>query len=657
MSAERLAGVEAYSRMSVVRAFERTCLDLSVQQRIAGSVHVCLGQEAIPVGARAALASADPVVATYRGHGWAISSGVPLDGLLGEICHRADGINGGRGGSAYLTAPGYGFYGENSIVGAGIPVACGLAMHAAWAGDGVVAVSIGDGAMNQGATHEGLVFAAARSLPLVVICGNNGWSEMTPIDSMIRAPLTERVAGYGIDAWVVDGCDAAAVQDAVCQARAAAVRGAGPVFLECRTVRLSGHYNRDIQHYRPKADVQQAEHDEPLARLRRSLVETGEATSAALDQLDVDAQREIDRVLAAVEAMPFPDPDTAREHVAAVPGGMTHYRTPSGEATRLTYQRAVNLALRSELRERPGTVVYGEDVGQAGGIFGVSRKLQKEFGPERVFDTPISESAILGSAVGASMAGLRPIVEIMWADFLLVALDQLVNQAANVRYVSRGELHAPMVVRTQQGVTPGSCAQHSQSVEALLTHVPGINVGLPATQHDAYAMLRAAAQDADPCVLIESRVLYQDEGPVWPDQPDETIGGARWRRAGTDLAIVTWGAMLGQCFEAAETLSGDGIEASILDLRWLSPLDDNAIDEAVTSSAGRVLIVHEANMMAGFGAEVAARIAERHPELERATVARLGAPDVRIPAAPNLQGALIPDVQSIVEQARVVAKE
>ncbi|AYY13932.1 transketolase [Actinobacteria bacterium YIM 96077] len=657
MSSERLTGVEAYRRMSVIRAFERTCLDLSVQQKIAGSVHLCLGQEAIPVGARAALAPADPVVATYRGHGWAIASGVPLDGLLGEICHRADGVNGGRGGSAYLTAPRYGFYGENSIVGAGVPVACGLAMQAGREGDSAVVVSIGDGAMNQGATHEGLVFAAARSLPLVVICENNGWSEMTPIDSMIRAPLTERVAGYGIDARVVDGCDAAAVQDAVREARAAAVNGSGPVFLECRTVRLSGHYNRDIQHYRPKADLERAEHDEPLARLRRSLVETGETSDEALDRLEADAQREIDNVVAAVEAMPAPDPDTAREHVVAGPRGVTRHRSPGGEATQLTYQRAVNLALSSELQDRPETVVYGEDVGQAGGIFGVSRKLQKEFGPERVFDTPISESAILGSAVGASLAGLRPIVEIMWADFLLVALDQLVNQAANVRYMSRGELHAPMVVRTQQGATPGSCAQHSQSVEALLTHVPGINVGLPATQHDAYVMLRAAAQDTDPCILIESRVLYQDEGPVWPDQPDEAIGGARWHRTGTDLAILTWGATLGQCLEAAEVLSGDGVEASVLDLRWLSPLDDDAIDEAVTSSGGTVLIVHEANVTAGFGAEVAARIRERHPEMGRASVTRLGAPDVRIPAAPNLQHALMPSVERIVEQARVVTKK
>jgi 2-oxoisovalerate dehydrogenase E1 component len=241
----------------------------------------------------------------------------------------------------------------------------------------------------------------------------------------------------------------------------------------------------------------------------------------------------------------------------------------------------------------------------------------------------------------------------MWGDFLLVALDQLVNQAANVRYLHRGSRTAPLVVRCQQGVAPGSCAQHSQSLEALLAHVPGLRVGLPGTPQDAYAMLRAAVADDDPCVLFESRVLYQRKGDVALDALLEPVGGARLRRAGDDLAILTWGRVQHTVLEAAEELAAEGVSVAVLDLRWLAPLDDAAI-ERVVARANRVLVVHEANVTGGFGAELVARIAARHFDELDAPPARLGAPDVRFPSAPALQGALLPDAHAVAAAARAV---
>jgi 2-oxoisovalerate dehydrogenase E1 component len=641
--------LDAYRQMAIIRAFELRCLELSSEGLIAGSLHVCAGQEAIPVGAMSALAAADQVVATYRGHGWAISCGVPLEALLAEICQRAGGINGGRGGSAYLTAPHHGLFGENSIVGAGVPIAGGLALAARARDDGGVAlVSIGDGAMNQGATHEGLVFAAARGLPLIVVCENNGWSEMTATGAMVRGTIAARVSGYGIESYEVDGGDPAAVRGAVAEAAATARAGAGPVFLECRTVRLLGHYNRDVEHYRSKEDRAHAAAQDPLVRARGMLP----ATTEELDAFDAEAAALVDAATEAVRAMPDPDAADVRAHVFAAAGERARDGAPDGgPAVELTYQKAVNRALHTELAERPEVLVYGEDVGDAGGIFGISRGLQQEFGPGRVFDTPIAESAILGSAVGAAMAGMRPVVEIMWGDFLLVALDQLVNQAANVRYVSRGALQAPLVVRTQQGVTPGSCAQHSQSLEAMLAHIPGIKVGLPATAEDAYAMLRAAIADDDPCLLFEARSLYQVKGVVELGAPVEPAAGARLRRAGGDVAIITWGTMVAPAVDAAQQLAAHGVEAAVLDLRWLRPLDVDAIAD-VTAGCGRVVVAHEANVTGGFGAEVSARIQEEHFDALDAPVARLGAPDVRIPAAPSLQRALIPDADTIMRRCR-----
>ncbi|MEO3824733.1 thiamine pyrophosphate-dependent enzyme [Actinomadura sp. B10D3] len=646
---------DMYRQVSTIRRFEERILELSKDGEVAGSVHVCLGQEAVPAGVMAALRDADRVLPTYRGHGWALACGVPVVPLLAEICHRGDGVNGGRGGSAYLSSPAHRLVGENSIVGAGVPIASGVALAAKQKGtSGIAVASIGDGAMSQGSVHEGMVFAAANKLPLVIMCENNGWAEMTPASLTSLTPdLADRAAGYGIPARIVDGSDPQAVFEAAGEAAERARSGGGPTLIECKTGRLSGHYNRDIQHYRPQEDIQAAAGRDPMKLLRSRLRELG-VTQADIDQIDRDVASAIDDATRQVLAMPVPEPANATTHVYAAPAARP--RPPAvedrGAATELTYQRAVNTALQDELEARPEVVVYGEDVGTAGGIFGVSRSLQKKYGQDRVFDTPIAESAILGSAVGAAISGLRPVAEIMWMDFLWVAFDQLVNQASNVRYISRGELSAPLVVRTQQGSTPGSCAQHSQSLEALIAHIPGLRVGLPSSPADAYAMTRAAIADPDPTVLIECRELYQNTGDVYRSASVESAAYARLRRSGRDLTIITWGAMVDRALSAAGTLSASGVDAGVLDLRWLNPLDDEAISAAVRQGGGHVLVAHEANVTGGFGAEISARITERHFADLAGPVMRVGAPDTRLPSAPALREAVVPGEATIVDAAR-----
>lgn len=648
--------LELYRTMFTIRRFEERVNDLRSKDAIAGSVHLCLGQESIPVATVAALDPEDQIISTYRGHGWALAAGVDPEALMAEICQRAGGVNGGRGGSPYLSDPDHRFMGENSIVGAGLPIADGLAMAAQLReSDRVVAVAFGDGATSQGAAHEGLVMAVARSLPVIFICENNAWAEMTPIASILGdRSISERAAGYGLSVATVDGTDLDAVSAAVGEAAQRARQGDGPSFIECHIARLGGHYNADVQQYRDEADKEEARRRDPVALVRAQLV--GEAASGdEVAELEAEIEAELDGICERVLASPAPDPGTARDEVAAPgrPARVVGRVDPPAGAEQLTYARAVTEALARELEGRPETVLFGEDVAIPGGVFGVTRGLRDRFGHERVFDTPIAEAAILGSAVGAAIAGLRPIVEIMWADFLLVALDQLINQAANVRYLSRGRQTAPILVRCQQGVTPGSCAQHSQSLEALLAHIPGLRVGMASNPADAYAMTRAAIAHPDPVVLIESRAIYGRRGPVELDAPVEDVGGARLHRCGDDLAIISWGRMVDAALTAAERLSGDGIQASVLDLRWLSPLDDDAIAEAV-SRCHRVVICHEANVTGGFGAEVAARIAADHLYELDAPVRRVGSPDVRYPSAPVLQEALLPAADDVVAAAREV---
>lgn len=644
---------DMFAKICYLRAFEQEAWSLTQVNppQVAGSMHLCAGQEVIPMAALAGLGPDDQVVCTYRGHGWALAAGLEPDAVMAEICQRAGGVNGGRAGSAYMMAPDTRFIGENSIVGAGTTIACGVAMANRLHGrDAVVVVTIGDGAMNQGAVHEAMVFASVRKLPVIFVVENNGWSELTPTSAMFHADrLAIRGNAYGIPSATISGTDPVAVRDSFRLAAAHARAGKGPSLLECKAPRLWGHYNRDIEHYRPKEDQADAAARDPLVVLAAQLVRDGVLTEEETAEIRREQEQTARMMTARVMASPKPAPDAARQPVTAAAAGAGPVR--AAETREMTFIDAVNAALRAELEEDPRTIVYGEDVGKSGGIFGGSRRLQRDFGAERVFDTPIAENAILGSAVGAALAGAKPIVEIMWADFMFVALDQLVNQAANIRYITGGKSNVPLVVRTQQGATPGSCAQHSQCIEAFLAHVPGLKVALAATPHDAYTLLRAAAADPDPCIVIEARGLYQVKGDVEIAAGAEPAGRARLRRTGKDLAIVTWGTMVGPSLEAAERLAAHGCDAAVLDLRWLAPLDDNALLDVVRSAGGRVLVVHEAVKTGGFGAEIVARLDEALGGDMKLAIRRVTSPDTRVPAAPTLQAALIPGAGAIVDAA------
>lgn len=648
--------LEILEQAAFIRAFEAKVLAMTQTNppQVLGSVHLCAGQEVVPTAAIAGLRADDQIICTYRGHGWAIAAGVDPGVVMAEICHRENGLNGGRGGSAYMMAPDTRFIGENSIVGAGATIACGVAIaNRIKNAERVVVVTIGDGALNQGAVHEAMAFAAVRSLPIVFVVENNGWSELTPTADMFRIErLAKRAGGYGIPSATIDGTDPIAVRHSMELAAARARAGEGPSLLECRVPRLWGHYHRDPEHYRSKDNKRADEARDPIRRLQAELAGTVHAEAAAA--IVAEAERAVEVLTAGVRASSPPALDTALDHVVSKSGSSG---SPAAvETSEMTYIQAVNTALRDILEAHADAILFGEDVGKAGGIFQATRYLQRDFGADRVFDTPIAENAILGSAVGAAISGLRPIAEIMWADFIFVALDQLVNQAANIRYITRGATSVPLVIRTQQGVTPGSCAQHSRSIEAMLCHVPGLKVALAATAEDAYALLRAAAADDDPCILIEARALYSTRGVVTRTRDAGPVGKARLHVAGADVAIVTWGAMLPACLKAAEQLKDEAIAAAVLDLRWLNPLDEAALKEVVSCAGGRLLVAHEAVRTGGFGGELIVRVQEMLGDAMPIVAARVATPDVPMPACPELQQALVPGPAQIAAAARKLVR-
>lgn len=315
------------------------------------------------------------------------------------------------------------------------------------------------------------------------------------------------------------------------------------------------------------------------------------------------------------------------------------------------FGKALNLALADALESDDSVVLIGEDIGVAGGSFGVTRGLMDRFGEQRVRDTPISEATLLGAATGAALSGLRPVVEIMFMDFITLAMDGLVNQAAKARFMFGGQGSVPLVVRTPHGGGLSAGPQHSQCLEAWLAHVPGLKVVCPATPADAYALLRAAIEDPDPVVFIEHKALYAAKGELPEPAPQVRIGEARVARAGSDLSIISHGAALHQALDAAERLAGEGIDAEVIDLRSLQPWDEGAV-LASLAKTHRLVIHHEAVTAFGPGAEIAARMADVGFDELDAPILRVGAPFSPVPFAKSLETAYQPSAERLIEAIR-----
>jgi pyruvate dehydrogenase E1 component beta subunit len=319
--------------------------------------------------------------------------------------------------------------------------------------------------------------------------------------------------------------------------------------------------------------------------------------------------------------------------------------------TTIAYREAVQRALREEMRRDPDVFLFGEDIAEAGGVFKATQGLLAEFGPKRVFDTPISESAIVGVAVGAAMMGMRPIVEIMFADFTTIAMDGIVNSAAKVRFLSGGEFTAPMVIRMSYGAGARWGAQHTQSVESWLMNVPGLTIVMPSTPHDLVGLLKSAIRSPDPVVVLEHKQMYGKK----EDVPDEEflvpIGKAAIRRPGEDVSIVATGAMVDRALAAAATLADEGKTAEVIDVRTIVPLDADTIVGSV-SKTGRLVVVHEAPVFGGFGGEIAAVVANRAFGYLDAPIERLGGAWTPIPFGQVLMDEYLPSEKDIVDAAR-----
>lgn len=682
-----------------------------------GPTHVSIGQEAASVGACHGIDGLDYITSTHRGHGDSIAKGcvairamtdaqllarVPAAAGKGradlidlaledhiyrtaaELFGKEDGYCLGRGGGMHIADFTAGHLGANAIVGGGVPIATGAAMACRYARNGrVVCCFAGDGAFANGVVLESLNWAAMHQftnhlakdrpfgLPIVYVILNNhyGMTHRSDEEVMGMRHLARRAAGFAdnnMHAETVNGMDVLAVRDAVRRAAEGCRKGEGPYLVEVSTYRFYGHSLSDPRNeYRARDEEESWKQVDPIATFKRGVLDAKLMTEEAVSAIERKVAARNARASAMAANSADPDPadvikymyaDTSADvvpepwHKTVIVKEAPSFKRADGQ---LTYRDAIKEALFEEMKRDGRVIVYGEDVADYGGAFKVTKGLLEAFGRERVFNTPISEAAICGTAVGAAMAGIRPVVELMYMDFALQASDQISNQAAKWHYMSGAKAKIATVIRASVGGGKGYGGQHSQTLETVFAHIPGLYVVYPATPYDAKGLLKACIRDDNPVMFVESQLLYGIKGEVPDTDYVLPIGLADVKREGTDITLVAWGPAVHDALKAADTLQQEGKSAEVVDLRSLVPLDMETVLASVRKT-GRCVVASQCIDIASFTGEVASRIVMDGFDYLDAPVMRVGARNGIAPQSHILEAAFLPNADDIVAAARKI---
>jgi 2-oxoisovalerate dehydrogenase E1 component len=643
----------------------------------------CQGHEGAQVGAGWALRNTgDWTLPYYRDTALMLALGMtPTDILLAVFGKPTDPSSGGRqmpnhfGSSALRVVTG------SSPIATQIPHAAGIAYAAQLQREQVaVATFFGDGAASKGDFHEALNFAGIHRLPLVAVCENNGYAISVPLvkESAIEN-IAEHAHSYGFTGVMVDGNDPIDVYAAMRAALRRARKGEGPTLIECKTYRFLAHTSDDDDRtYRTPQEVEAWRKKDPLQRMKQYLIEQRLLPEEREDEIEASVTAEVEEALKAAEGAPDEQaaaaftkvfakplrpvagvPDEYAPDVPAVPApaAATATDVPDGAPVK-TIIETVRDTLQYAMENDERVFILGEDVGARGGVFRATDGLVTAFGDKRVLDTPLAESLIIGAAIGAAIAGLRPVAEIQFADFIHPAFDQIVSEAARIHYRSNGDFHVPMVIRAPYGGGVHGALYHSQSIESIFAHVPGLKVVCPSTPADVKGMLLEAIADPDPVLFLEHKKTYRlIKGPVPDGDWRVPLGVADVARPGNDLTIVTYGLLRHLAVEAADQLAADGAgDIEVLDLRTISPLDRDAVI-ASAKKTGRVLVVAEDNYSFSAASEVCAIVAEHCFYDLDAPVTRLATADVpSMPFAAPMEHAVLITTERIAEAARRLLK-
>lgn len=641
-----------YREIYRIRRIEETIAEIYPTDKIKSPIHLSIGQEAVAVGICAALQKSDVIFGTHRSHAAYLAKGGNLNRMMAELYGKAAGCSKGKGGSMHLVDMEAGVMGTSSIVGTSIPHAVGYAYALKLQKAPRIAVDMfGDGAVEEGVFHESLNFAALKKLPVIFICENNQYSVHARLeDRHSKNNLVEKARAYGIAAQKLDGNKPDEIKNAIAAARQQILdRDNGPFFFEITTYRWKEHVgpgNDFHAGYRSLEEWQEWKKKDPLEVLGPAL------NVSTKEKIRVEIEKEIKEAICFAEDSPWPDDSKLYEDLFAESrdGSLNEavLRTVPDSGRILSYAEAVHEATFQAMESDPSVFVYGIDVADFKGTYGTTLGLVNRFGQERVFSTPVSEDSMTGLAIGAALAGMKPIHIHIRMDFLMLAMNQLINLAAKMYSMHGAAAPIPIVIRAVIGKSWGQGAQHSQGLHALLAHIPGIKVIAPTTPFDAKGCLLQALQDPNPVLMVEHRLLHFQKGPVPEEMYSVSFGKARILRAGKDITLVGVSWMAVECLRAAELLSKQGIEAEVIDPVTLSPLDIDTISMSAQKTR-KLLAVDAAWTFCGMTAEILAQVSERNESSSPLQLKRMGHAPMNCAPAPNLEALFYPDASKIAQ--------
>ncbi len=651
-----------YRNMVLARFMDQKMLIMLKQGK--SFFHIgCSGHEAIQTAAGFSMQPGyDFAYPYYRDLAFVLQYGVtPEEVFLNFLAKADDPSSGGRQMPNHYGHRKLRIVSQSSPTGTQYLQAVGTAMAAVKQGkDEIVYVSSGEGTTSQGDFHEAINWASRERLPVVFVVQNNKYAISVHVSEQMSGRSVYRfTAGYeGLTRFKVDGTDFFESYRVMKEAVSKARQGEGPVLIEAETVRLLPHSSSDSQiKYRPKEELEAEKRKDPIPRFEKQLIESGLFVQDELEAFKKKVKEEVDVAAERAEKHPEPDPKTLYHFLYAPPEETADlvYEKSQPNGDRVVMVDAINHALKEEMARNEKMYVFGEDVADnKGGVFTATSGLSTQFGRDRCFNSPLAESSIIGVAIGMAVYGLRPVVEIQFGDYIWTAMMQIRNELATMRWRSFNFWKAPVVVRVPVGgyIHGGLC--HSQNIEGFFAHLPGIKIAYPSNAADAKGLLKAAIRGQDPVLFLEHKGLYRQSYAAAPE-PDEDyllpFGKAAVKREGSDLTIVTWGALVHKSLEAARLLEKEGFQIEVIDIRTINPLDVETIVQSIKKTS-KVLVAHEDTLFHGFGAEIAARIASEAFEFLDGPVRRLGGSDTPIPFSAVLEKAALPQTEDVVNAAR-----